>query len=424
MRISRRRLLTGAVIAGSGAAAAGLPQLLRPPPAFAVGGLTTAQWIAPSGDTTGAADTANIQAQLNAGGAVWLAAGQFYVNATLAFKVANTAFYGQGRRATKLTLTSAFSGSHAIDMANFSFSEVRDLSIEAPVGSLGSSTQCDGIRMSGGIRCRVANVYCLNLNGWAYLFDGSAGNCAGLIVEHLLADTCAGAISLTGPDTGYRGSAVVIAPSGVNMGTGAGPCALLPLFFFVDFEDLTFFGHPAVTPVNGGGAMVIEGNCASLYFYGCDMGGTTTKPAVLIEDGISGSPQNIGFYGGILQSGSIGAQVTLGANKIFFDGVEFARNMTHGLSIEGTGTNIVVSRCFFSSNGAGAQGTNYDLNWSSAATGDVANNHFNSAIVTSGAGVRYSVNNASSPVKFELNAFTSTSSNYTNSPPAHVLAVP
>jgi hypothetical protein len=441
--LSRRRLLAGGVIAG-GAAAASLPQLLRPSPALAANGLTTAQWVAPSGDTTGGTDTTNIQNLLNSGGSVWLAAGQFYVNATLAFKSDNTVLYGQGRRATRLMLTSTSSSfSPAVDMASYSFCEVRDLSIEAPSSWLGSSSQSNGIHMSGGIRCRVSNVYFLNLNGWAYVFDGSAGNCAGLIIEHLLADTCAGAISLTG-NSGYRGSAVLIAPSGVNMGTSSGPAATLPLFSFTNFQDLTYFGHPATTPVNGGGSIVITGNCSSLFFYGNNMGGTTVQtsnqPAVLIQDGTAGSPQGIGFYGGVLQRGSIGAQVTGGSRQIFFDGVEFAQNSTHGLSIEGadsdgnsdtdndttgdTDTVIVISRCFFSGNGAGASGTNYDLNWSGAATGVVDTSFFASKIVSSGVGVQSSVNNTSTLVKYELNAFGNTSNNYTTSPPAHVTPAP
>ncbi|GAA2061496.1 hypothetical protein GCM10009839_85670 [Catenulispora yoronensis] len=402
-----------------------------------VGGPANAQWITPSNDPTGVLDTPVIQAGLTSGSGVWLAPGDFYINTTLTFAANNTVLYGQGRRASRIHVAPGFTGAHAVDLGGHQFCEVRDLSIEAPAGTLGTSTQLNGIHLGGGgIRNRIAGVYFLNLNGWGFTFDSTTANCAGLVLEDLVADTCAGAISLRGPASpAYHGSAAIIAPSAVNMGTGSGPLAGAPAFAFTDFEDVTFFAHPATTPRNGGGAIVITGDCAALFFYGADMGGTPNSPAVVIQDDGTASPTAISFHGGFLQLASIGAQIIGSASKILFEGVHFQHNQTHGLSIENagpvtaTGHDVLVSRCFFAANGNGATGTDYDLNWAGGSTGDVLGCHFGSTIVNpvippQAPGVRFSVNNATANVRYELNTFPATSDNYTADPPSHVLPTP
>lgn len=95
---TRRRTLLGALALGGGGLIGGLPQQ-RPdqgyqPPSFpAPPGSSTGNFrritigttviIAPSGDTTGVTDTAGIQGTLNAGFNVQLAAGVFYLNASI-----------------------------------------------------------------------------------------------------------------------------------------------------------------------------------------------------------------------------------------------------------------------------------------------------------------------------------------------------
>lgn len=66
--------------------------------------------LAPSGDVTGATDAANIQTRVNAGaGAVWLAAGNFYSNATINVP-SNVRIWGVGKNATLIQKKAALSG--------------------------------------------------------------------------------------------------------------------------------------------------------------------------------------------------------------------------------------------------------------------------------------------------------------------------
>jgi hypothetical protein len=211
------------------------------------------------------------------------------------------------------------------------------------------------------------------------IFDGRGGNNAGTLIENVLADGCPTVCYLQGnaADDGYRGSATMTNVTGVNMVPPGGAMASAPAAFVVrDYEDLLAW---SATPG------LIEGNCASCFFYAIDTGST-----ILLADddtgGQLGSPSDIGFYGGIVEADSgnqSGIRITGGASQIAISDLKIAYNTNHGISVEGTGDQIQLRDCQFQDNGTAgsADGTAYyDLNWTGSASGLVRGCIFNTTV--------------------------------------------
>jgi hypothetical protein len=163
----------------------------------------------------------------------------------------------------------------------------------------------------------------------------------------------------------YRGSATMTNVTGVNMVPPSGAMAGAPAAFVIrDYEDLLAW---SATPG------LIEGSCASCFFYAIDTGST-----ILLADGSATdvySPSDIGFYGGIVEADSgnqSGIRITGGAQQIAISDLKIAYNTNHGISVEGTGSQIQIRDCQFQGNGTAGStdGTAYyDLNWTGSASG-------------------------------------------------------
>lgn len=390
-RASRRALLTGiGTAAGLGFAAARLASV----PAARAAGASPAP-LAPSGDTSGATDSAAIQSVLDNGGqetVVLLGSGTFYVNQTITFQAHQQAIRGQGRNITVIEAVAGFSGTSVIYTGSGNqFLTVDGLTIAGPTtGSLAlnGSGQLNGLQQTGGaIRSQFTNLHVHNLNGWPFIFDGQGGNNAGTLVANLLADNCAAVCRLQGNVGGYRGSATLMNVGGVNTPTvTSGPMAGQPAFSVQDYEDLLAW---AATPSS------ITGNCASCFFYAVDTGAE-----ILLADDSQGAPSDIGFYGGIVEADTgnqCGIRITGAAQQIWMHDLKVAYNTNHGISVEGTGNQIQIRNCQFQNNGQLASGTTaasyYDLNWAGTASGLVHDCIFNTTIKPAGtSGVAGSVN--------------------------------
>jgi hypothetical protein len=416
--LDRRALLAGGgAVAGLGlAGGASLSHSLAFTPA-ANAAATSFTPIEPSGDTSGATDWNAIQSVLNSGqgAAAWLAGGTFYVNQTLTFTSSQQAIRGQGRRTTTICAAGGFTGTQTGTTTVTSggttttipttaviytgtgtqFLTVDGLTIQGPSsGSLTQSSstgQLNGLQQTGGsIRCQFTNLHFLNLNGWPFIFDGAGGNNAGLLVANALADNCFAVCCLQGNVGGYQGSGTMMNVGGVNMVTPAAgtPMHGQPSFLVKDYEDLLAW---AATP------NVIQGNCASCFFYSIDTG-----TAIVLQDDGHGSPSDIGLYGGIVEADSgnqSGIQITGGAQQVWIHDLKIAYNTNHGIWVSGTGNQIQIRNCQFQNNGQLASGTTagsyYDLNWSGSASGLVRDCIFNTTIKPAGtSGVVASVNMA------------------------------
>jgi hypothetical protein len=155
-----------------------------------------------------------------------------------------------------------------------------------------------------------------------------------------------------------------------------------------------------------GSAFHVVGNCAATFAKNIDaLGPNSLAPNVLVEDGANGSPQNVQISGGVIQQGTVGIKISGGAQHVHVDTVRIINNSGHGAQVDGTGAGIYFHKCFFSQSGQGATGTNYDINWSGAATGHILNCRFSSPVVTTGtAGVQQTINVAAGQSVRVLNA--------------------
>lgn len=400
----RRALLKGAgVVAGLGAGLGVVSDVMSSTPAVASSAALTA--LSPTGDTSGVQDYQAIQGILSNGGqntVVLLGSGVFYVSQPVAFTASKQAIRGQGRNITVIQPGTSFSGTSVIFTGTRNqFLTVDSLTVQGPTSgdqALNGATQLNGIQQTGGtIRSMFTNLHFLKINGYPFIFDGQNGNNAGTILMNVLAETCAAVCCLQG-DVGpneYLGSATLMNVSGVNIPAPSGAMAGQPAFLVQDYEDLLAW---AATP------SVIRGKCASCFFY-CNDTGTE----VLIEDDSLGSPSDIGFYGGIIEadtSNQCGIRITGAAHQISMEGLKIAYNTNHGISVEGTGSQIAIRNCQFQNNGQIESGTTsgsyYDLNWSGTATGMVRDCVFNTTIKPVGtSGVVASVNmNSSIPAVY------------------------
>jgi hypothetical protein len=436
---SRRRLLAGAgAVAGlglagglgyaGGAALEGKPAV-TPPPAPAS---PSVKLLAPSGDTSGATDHQSIQQILtpaphNNWGqntVVLLGSGVFYIHRTITFMAHQQAIRGQGQNITAIVAADDFAATTRTGPADATafetptetamiytgtgnqFLVVDGLTINGPAASsgnrlaLGGSDQLNGLQQTGGsIFCQFTNLHFQEINGWPLIFDGRGGNNANTLIENVRADDCAAVCYLQGNQGGYRGSATLMNVTGSTMKPPRGVMAEVPAAFVVrDYEDLLAW---SATPG------LVEGACASCFFYAIDTGDTIllrdAQPSDAAATGAR-SPSDIGFYGGIAEAddgNQSGIRITGGASQIVINDLKLAHNTNHGISVEGTGDQIRLHNCQFQNNGTAgsADGTAYyDLNWTGSSSGVVRDCIFNTTIKPVGTpGVAASVNFGDAP---------------------------
>jgi hypothetical protein len=394
---SAARSNLGVMQAPSGTAVAG-----SFPRATGTGGQS--QWflgkLYPSGDTSGAIDTASILAAITpAAGtipAAELGAGTFWLSQTIAALANSTAVRGAGMHTTRITAVAPFTGTDMMDSGGFQYVTFEKLSLVGPAGSLGGGTQLNGLRKRTGARFTGRDIYFTGLNGLGFYTDAS-GNDSMMTLDNLRIQNCAGGYYLHGTHAGQVPTIMTACNWATPMGTTTGPAAGLSPFQVEDYWDLECFG---MAP------HVIKGNCVSCTFLGVDQAPPdTTTPATLIEDGANGSPLGIIIGDGILQDGSIGVRITGGASKITLKHLQVSFNQTHGISVEGTGTQIRIISVDHYHNGKAGSGTNYDLNWTGTATGKVVDSTFDTAIGSGVTTVTASVNNAAGIVDYRANAF-------------------
>lgn len=131
-------------------------------------GIVPVTAITPSGDTTGAADTAVIQAAMTAagqgigGGIVYLARGQFYLNAALT-AVSNVALIGAGPQATLILQKSTTA--NGITGVDVNFCRFEGFQLTGPGYTVGTA---NGIRLSKSVNADVGHCTFreLRLNQW------------------------------------------------------------------------------------------------------------------------------------------------------------------------------------------------------------------------------------------------------------------
>lgn len=378
-------------------------------------------------------DTAAIQAAINAvgsgGGKVFFpsTSGGYLLNSTaLTVSTAGTVLAGAGAENTFLIIGSSFTGAEAVLITGYNC-QVQDLSIHGASSTTTSNPVANGIEVSGARRAKINRCMFTNINGWAIEVAATnasgTSNCVGTQIGQCYGLSCAGGVHFVGNTA--QGWAMNCQASDLQFystGVTSGANANLDSVRVEDAWDVLLENCILWTSTGTGSSLHIKGNCAASFNTNMDLLGPTGGPCALIEDSSNGSPQNVQIQGGVIQQGSPGLSITGAAYQVHVATTRVINNQTHGIQIGGTGASIFIMDCFFNTNGAGASGTNYDLNWSGTSTGKVIGAGLNSNIVSTGvAGVQKSINIAANQaVMFSQLTFGGTGSSsstwFTNTP--------
>lgn len=380
-------------------------------------------------------DTAAIQAAITAsnGGTVFLPPGTYLLNGSVGLSLAATGavLRGAGQETTKIQIGAGFTAASAISISGNNCCII-DLTITGTSTTTTSNPVANAITATGVRRTRIDSVMFWYINGWSIKMaaDGTAsGNPDGTMLTRLIMRQCAGGIYFLGNTA--QGFAVNSFISNVHMiqgGVATGASANLDNIRVEDAWDVLIENALVWMRDGTGSCLHIVGNCAAAFVMNLDTLGPNTlqtSPSVLIEDGANGSPQNIQITGGVIQQGLVGLRVSGAASQVHVSTSRIMNNKTHGVQVDGTGANITFRNCFFTLNGSGATGTNYEVNWSGTATGFMSECRFGTSVTTSGvAGVQTSLNfgTAGQAVRLHDVAFggsgASSSNWYTNKPSA------
>ena len=248
------------------------------------------------------------------------------------------------------------------------------------------------------------------VNGWCVeSVGGSSLANIGCRFDRLTGYNCAGGVHVKGvTGSSFGGQQWITDPHFSQIGAASGGSENLDGIMVEDASDIYISSYDgAISDVGTGSTLHIKGLCSSVFVNDFDLGcfpnGSPNNSVLTVEDSTNGSPTGIHFNTGILQEAEVGGTVSGGASRVYFDDVDFANNSTHGCVLSGTGSGFYYIECTFRGNGAGAAGTNYDLNNSGTATGYVQDCHFLTSVETTGtAGVQTVVNIATSGTALEF----------------------
>ena len=350
-------------------------------------------------------DTAAIQSAINAvgttGGTLFFpptSASYLLNSVALSVSSPEVVLAGSGAENTILTIGASFTGATAINITGDSC-QVRDLSIHGASTTTTSNPVADAVRVIGVRRARINRCTFYYVNGWAIQAQATSGssttNPLGTQIGQVFGNQCAGGIRFLGNTTqAWAMNSSVTDSQFYLTGVTTGGSANLDALRIEDSWDVLVENAILWMTAGTGSACHVKGNSAASFIKNLDALGPTGAPNVLIDDSANGSPQNTQITGGVVQQGSVGVQISGGATHVHLNTLRIINNQTHGIVVGGTGTPVYLNDVFFSLDGQGATGTNYDLNWSSTTTlGAITNCYFSSPIVSTGvAGVQQSIN--------------------------------
>ena len=348
-------------------------------------------------------DNSAIQSAITAantnGGIVYFPPGQYLVNSGTGFTLSGTGvnIMGSGIENTKIIMGASYTGTDFFSVTG-NGGVIRDISIQGANTTTTSNPASHGVTATGVQSFKVFNTVFLNINGYAVRAIGTASQTLhGGMVYNTKIQSCAGGVYILSDNTNTAANFLLSNIFTRFLGVTSGANANLDGFHIEDSWDVlaqNCFAWMNATTGGTGVAFRVKGNCAATFIMNLDaLGPQTGASNVSIEAGPNGSPQNVQITGGVIQQGNVGLTVSGAATQVRVASVRFINNQTHGAVISTTGPAIYLDSVFFSGNGAGATGTNYDLNWSGTTTGFVTNCRFASNIVAvSSAGVQQSVN--------------------------------
>lgn len=366
-------------------------------------------------DSTGAVDaTAAIQAAVTAlgpqGGTVYLPPGAFLLNGASPINLnAPITLQGAGHGATTIRIGSGFTGSSAVTVSSDDCM-IQGIQIRGASTTTTSNPACHGVTATGVQEFRVFNATFQYINGYALRTFGTAGTTLhGTQINMIKIQSCAGGIHIKSDSTATAANVQLSNIFTRFLGVNSGANANLDGIRIEDSWDVlcqNVIPWMQATLGGTGAAFRVIGTCAAIFVQNLDALGPQTGAAnVVIESGANGDPQNIQIAGGVIQQGIIGILISGAANQVRVRNVRILNNQTHNVSVTSTGYGVYLDECLISQGGAGATGTNYDINWTGSAEGFITDCRFGTAVVTSGtAGVQGIINIANGTIVRVLNA--------------------
>ena len=357
--------------------------------------------LAYGADPTGGTDfttAGNDALTASSGQTVYLPAGTYLMNGStaLAMATAGVTLRGDGPGATIIKIGSSFSAAEVFDVTA-GYCEIRDLSIVGASSTTTSNPACDAILLQGGRYCRIDNVFFQYINGWPIESIATSSNAGyATMLTRLSGLNCAGGVHVKSNTNVSWGAQHFLSDLNFqSTGVGSGANANLDVFRFEDCYDISGVNfNTSVSDASTGSSINIVGNCAGIYLTNMDLGtfpntSSETNAVITIQAGSNGSPEEVHFVQGIAQQGKNALNISGAVKYTSFESFRFFNNYGHGVINASTGFDISFLNCYFNSNGQGATGTNYDISWTGAATGQLLSCVFSSPIVSvSSAGVQ------------------------------------
>lgn len=334
----------------------------------------------------------------SAGGILYFPPGDYRLGGSTVINLtAPITIQGSGPGSTTIRLSSAFTGTSGITVGADDC-VIRDIQIRGGSSTTTSNPTAFGVVATGVQSFRVLNSTFLYINNYAIKALGTAGaTLHGGMIDNVKIQSCAGGVWVKSDTTNTAANFQITNLFTRFLGVNSGGSANLDGIRIEDSWDVlcqNVFAWMQATLGGTGAALRVRGDCAATFIQNLDALGPQTGTAnVIIEGNGTTSPQNVQIQGGVIQQGLIGLLIADATNQVRVRNVRIIHNITHGVSVTSTGFGIYIDECLFSSNGDGATGTNYEINWSGAATGYVTDNRFASPITSIGvAGVQFSIN--------------------------------
>lgn len=370
-------------------------------------------------------DTAAIQAAIDAlgsqGGVVFLPPGNYLLNGANPLNLNEPiTLMGAGHGATTIRIGAAFTGSSAITIGSDDCM-IQGLQLRGASSTTTSNPACHGVTVTGAQETRIFDTTLQYINGYAVrLFGTAATTLHGTQLNMVKIQSCAGGIHIKSDSTATAANVQLSNVFTRFLGVNSGANANLDGIRIEDSWDIlaqNVMPWMQATQGGTGAALRVVGDCAAIFVQNLDALGPQTGAAnVVIESNANGSPQNVQIAGGVIQQGIIGLLISGASNQVRVRNMRVLNNQTHNISVTSTGFGIYLDECLISQGGAGATGTNYDVNWTGSAEGFITDCRFGSSVVATGtAGVQGIVNIASGTVVRVVNAnFAGTGSTSTN----------
>jgi hypothetical protein len=321
--------------------------------------------IAPSGDTTGATDQANIAAAISATSVAWLQPGTFYIAAPVAVTTAGAVIRGAGQGITSLLMVAAFSGAAAITVTGADSCLIQDLSIGGTGSPYSANPAAAGIQVSHASHIRIVNVRGYQLNGYAVevLSDGTADSYFP-VLDDVHAFQCASGVHFKGSASSDHNMGAYLSNSTLEQ------CQSGDALFLEDVFDSTIVNVEATNTAGTGSCLHIKGTGGAHYITNVDMGVLVSaapfgQPTMLVESSGAGSPANISVADSLLEYGTPNVKITQGS-AIVFTGCQFLAAAADGVDVSGTATDVMINGCVFGGNNFNGGASRYDLSWSAS----------------------------------------------------------